>query len=75
MTQILKVCFMVDCTLSMDKKMHHVKRKVKELICDLKDEYNDFKIYASLIGYRDFREQIHRVDFTENIFKFSLSVM
>lgn len=69
MSPMLKVCFMIDCTLSMDKRMPDVRRKVKELIEQLEERYKDFTIYASLIGYRDFKEKMYRIDFTDDIFR------
>ena len=58
---------MLDCTSSMKVWIDAAKRKVKNLIEDIKDDHKDFKVLVSLIGYRDFGEKMHRVDFTEDI--------
>jgi len=66
MTKTLKVCFMIDCTSSMEPWISAAKHKTLNLLEDLCEKNKDFKIYVSLIGYRDFGEEMYRVDFTED---------
>lgn len=68
MTRTIKVCFVLDCTSSMQIWIDAAKKKIRDVIEDIKDYHKDFKVLVSLIGYRDFGDRMHRVDFTEDIF-------
>lgn len=63
----LKVCFVLDCTASMTPWIEASKNKIHKLMEELSSSHKDFRIFVSFIGYRDFGEVTHRVDFTENI--------
>jgi len=63
----LKVCFVLDCTESMTPWINASKTKIHKLLEELCESHKDFTIYVSFIGYRDFGEAIHKVDFTTNI--------
>lgn len=64
--QTLKVCFVLDCTASMNPWIDAAKNKLLDLLEDLQESHKNFKIYAGFVGYRDFGEHWHRVDFTDN---------
>lgn len=66
MTQVLKVCFVIDCTGSMKPWLQAAKSKVLQILDDICELNKDFKIFASLIGYRDYGEKMYRIDFTED---------
>jgi hypothetical protein len=42
------------------------KNRILDLLDDLHDKHNNFKIYVAFIGYRDFGEQHHTFNFTTN---------
>lgn len=62
----LKVCFVLDCTSSMDPWIKAAKNKILDILEDIQKSHLDFKIYVAFIGYRDFKEKKHVVEFTEN---------
>lgn len=66
MTRTLKVCFVIDCTASMKNWIDAAKFKTKKILDELCESNKHFKIYVSLIGYRDFGEQMYRLDFTDD---------
>lgn len=45
--------------------MDTCKLTITNILEDLCIQYPNYDVYASLIGYRDFGEKIHRVDFTK----------
>jgi hypothetical protein len=63
---ILKVCFMLDCTASMGPWIEAAKNRILDLLDDLRDKHENFKIYVAFVGYRDFGEQNHTFNFTTN---------
>ncbi len=50
------VCFLVDCTGSMDPYIDNVKTIIKEGTNRLKKVYTDLKLRISFVGYRDYEE-------------------
>jgi hypothetical protein len=62
----LKVCFILDCTASMGPWIKAAKNRILEVLDKLRNDNPNFKIYASFIGYRDFKEEWFYVDFTQN---------
>lgn len=66
MSNIVKVCFILDCTSSMGSWIEAAKNKILDILDDLRNAHKDFKIFVSFIGYRDFGEHSYRINFTDN---------
>ena len=73
----LQVCFILDCTASMQMWIDAAKEKIVETLECIHKEYPTYKISAGFIGYRDFHdeEQIIKLPFTEDIEKLQNSIM
>jgi hypothetical protein len=65
----LDVCFMIDATGSMQPSIDMARDKIKEIISELKSQYNDSKVRIAIVAYRD---QGDRDQY--QVFKFSESV-
>ena len=65
----LQVCFVLDCTASMQPWIDAAKDKIVDTLNSIRQRYPDYQITAAFIGYRDFhdREQFIRIDFTPDI--------
>lgn len=62
----LKVCFVLDCTSSMTPWIQAAKNKLIETLESVCEVNKNYEIHVAFIGYRDYGELIHRVDFTKN---------
>lgn len=62
----LKVCFVLDCTASMEQWIEAAKQRINVILEELQHEHPNFKIYAAFIGYRDFGETYHYMKFTND---------
>lgn len=65
----LQICFVLDCTASMQPWIDAAKEKVVDILDSIYKRYPDCQISASFIGYRDFHDehQFIKVPFTQNI--------
>ena len=65
----LQVCFLLDCTASMQPWIDAAKDKIVETLSNIQRRYTDSEISAAFIGYRDFDddEQFIKINFTKNI--------
>ena len=75
--QSLQVCFVLDCTASMQPWINAAKEKIVDTLKSIQDRYPDYQISAAFIGYRDFhdQEQFIRLPFTKHIQKLQDSIM
>lgn len=73
----LQVCFVLDCTASMQPWIDAAKDKIVDTLDSIHQRYPNYKISAAFIGYRDFHDerQFIRLDFTENIQQLQDSIM
>lgn len=53
----VKVCFVMDCTASMEPYIHHAKTKMTSLIENVIREHPNAQIQVSFIGYRDYGDE------------------
>lgn len=76
-TKTLQVCFLLDCTASMQPWIDAAKDKIVDTLESIREKYPDYQISAAFIGYRDFhdREQFIRIDFTQNIEELQMSIL
>jgi len=67
--QTLQVCFVLDCTASMEQWIEAAKEKIVGTLDSIQQRYPESQIWAAFIGYRDFhdRDQFIRIPFTKNI--------
>ena len=65
----LQVCFVLDCTASMQPWIDAAKDKIVDTLGSIQNRYPEYQIWASFIGYRDFhdKEQFIQIPFTKNI--------
>ena len=64
----LDVCFMLDCTGSMQSYIDRAKNKIKDIIEEVKEQYPSSEIHVGIVGYRDFdNPQFEILQFTPNI--------
>lgn len=65
----LQVCFILDCTASMQQWIDAAKEKIVDTLECIHERYPKYKISAAFIGYRDFHdeEQIIKIPFTRDI--------
>lgn len=75
--QTLQVCFILDCTASMQPWIDAAKMKIVETLGLIRQRHPDYMIYAAFVGYRDFhdKEQFIRIGFTEAIHDLSNLIM
>ena len=64
----LDICFMMDCTFSMQYKIDEVKNEINEFIKDLKSRNSAGQLRLSFVGYRDFKDSTFGLllDFTSS---------
>jgi len=64
----LDVCFMLDCTGSMQSYIDRAKNKIKDIIEEVKLQYPGTEIYIGFVGYRDFdTPEFDILPFTPNL--------
>jgi hypothetical protein len=64
------VCFLVDCTGSMQPYIDMVKSTLNNIVDKLKMKFKSFEMRVSFVGYRDHADKDYRITclpFTENI--------
>lgn len=73
----LQVCFVLDCTASMQPWIDAAKDKIVDTLGSIQQRYPNYKISAGFIGYRDFHDerQFIRLDFTTKIRRLQDSIM
>lgn len=73
----LQVCFVLDCTASMQSWIDAAKDKIVDTIELIQEKYPGFTIEVGFIGYRDFHdsEQFIRIPFTQDIKYLQESIM
>lgn len=57
------LCFLVDCTGSMQPWIAQVKASVMDIVDRLKDIFAEFYVRLAFVGYRDFEDAQRFVDF------------
>ena len=74
---IIKVCFIVDCTSSMGRWIQAAKNKILDTLTLILTDNPNYHIYASFIGYRDVgdKEKIIQINFTDDIDSLRSSIM
>jgi Mg-chelatase subunit ChlD len=67
--KVLQVCFVLDCTASMQPWIDAAKEKIVDTLESIHQTYPEYQIWAAFVGYRDFhdKEQFIRIPFTKNI--------
>ena len=64
----LDVCFLLDCTGSMQSYIDRAKNKIKDIIEEVKQQYPESEIHVGIVGYRDFdNPKFEVLQFTPNI--------
>ncbi len=65
----LQVCFVLDCTASMQPWIDAARDKIVDTLGSIHQRYPEYQIWGAFIGYRDFhdKEQFIRIPFTKNI--------
>lgn len=73
----LQVCFMLDCTASMQRWIDAAKDKIVDTLDNIYQRYPNYKISAAFIGYRDFHDadQFIKIDFTTDIRQLQSSII
>lgn len=63
---IVKLCFVLDCTGSMDPWIQASKTKIREIVDNIIHEYPNTIVEIALVGYRDYgdQDQFITIDFT-----------
>ncbi|XP_028401291.1 alpha-protein kinase vwkA-like [Dendronephthya gigantea] len=78
-SQTVDVCFLIDCTGSMDPYIDQVKLKIDALVAHCKTIFDDLNLRVAFVGYRDHydgdrvcddEERIISLQFTDNIANF-----
>ncbi|CAF1091974.1 unnamed protein product [Adineta steineri] len=68
-TELVDVCFLLDCTSSMQKYIDEVKDRILETVKLLKTRFSFLNIRLAFVGYRDLdlseEEQFSILDFTD----------
>ena len=64
---IVQLCFILDCTASMDPWIQAAKNQIMEIISKLRNEYSEYRYEVALVGYRDYGDHERFIirDFTE----------
>lgn len=52
-SQTVDLCFLVDCTGSMDSYINEVKNKIQDLVTECKATFADLVLKVAFVGYRD----------------------
>ena len=52
-SQTVDLCFLIDCTDSMQSYIDEVKNKIKDLVFDCKEKFADLVLKVAFVGYRD----------------------
>lgn len=62
----VRICFVLDCTASMQPWITAAKHKVVEIVDNVRREYPDADVEVGLVGYRDYddEQRFHVIDFT-----------
>ena len=63
--QCVDLCFMVDCTGSMDRYIAEVKGKIQDLVEDIRRKFTSLKLFISFVGYRDHSDGANRITFLD----------
>lgn len=65
----LQVCFILDCTASMQPWIDAATEKIIDILESIEERYPECQISAAFVGYRDFHdeEQFIRFDFTNDV--------
>lgn len=65
----LQVCFVMDCTASMQPWIDAAKEKIVDTLESIRERYPDYQISGAFVGYRDFedRDPFVRIPFTQDI--------
>lgn len=73
----LQVCFVLDCTASMQPWIDAAKEKIVDTLDSIYQRYPEYQISAAFIGYRDFHDsqQFIRIPFTKDIQHLQDSIM
>lgn len=53
-TITVKICFLMDCTASMEPYIHHAKTRMVELTNQVRTQHETARLLVSFIGYRDY---------------------
>lgn len=53
----VKVCFVMDCTASMEPYIHQAKTRMVELVDNVRDQHPRAHILVSFVGYRDYGDE------------------
>ena len=71
-SQTVDLCFLIDCTGSMDPYIAQVKTKIDDLVAHCKMTFADLVLKVAFVGYRDHydEERIASLPFTEDIAHF-----
>ena len=72
--QRVDLCFLIDCTRSMDKYITEVKDKIQLMVAEMRQRFKDLKLYISFVGYRDHCDGANRIvslGFTDSISSFT----
>lgn len=75
--QSVQVCFVLDCTASMQPWIDAAKNKMVDTLERIREQYPEYSISAAFVGYRDFEdpEPFVRVHFTSDLQKVEESIM
>ena len=65
----LDICFMLDCTGSMQSYIDRSRNKIKDIIEEVKQQYPESEIQVGIVGYRDVQDlkRFEILPFTSNI--------
>ena len=63
--QSVDLCFMVDCTGSMERYIVEVKEKIQDLVEETRQKFSSLKLFVSFVGYRDHSEGTKRITYQE----------
>ena len=65
--KLVQICFILDCTASMEPWIQAAKTQIMDIITKLRKEYQEYRYEVALVGYRDYgdRQQFIIHDFTE----------
>lgn len=59
----VKVCFVMDCTASMEPWIYQAKTRMVELIDRVHDEHPRADVLVSFVGYRDHSDDVPMIEF------------
>ncbi len=64
------ICFMLDCTGSMDPYINEAKSVIHKIVDNLKRKFQNFELRAAFVGYRDHGDGAKRI----TLFSFSSNI-